>query len=138
MYFATASTLDKTWPEKNFVKLIKYSIEQHPEMNHVLLAGLADWEIEAAQRIRQKVNMDQLHLIQGGDTTNNVIANAKLLVSCDTGIRSLAIAYETPTLGIFPLSDATAFGYRPYFGQHVIVRSHNHEPVTFNDCKKWL
>ena len=121
VYFPTASIANKIWPKEHYVELIKYTCAQNPELTHVLLSGLSDWELEIAEFISEKVGEpENFEYIRGGDQTNSLIANATALVSSDTGIRNMAIAYDTPTLGIFPQS-ATIFGYTPLYGQHLAI-----------------
>ena len=130
VYFPTASSIEKSWPAKNFIELIKYSASKYKDYLHIVLSGIADWEIDIAQDIVQKVATDNLQLMHGGDETESIIANANLLVSNDTGIRNMGIAYYTPTFAIVPPNWAPAFGYQPLFGSHKIVRPTNNEVAT--------
>lgn len=122
VYFPTASNLEKSWPSDNFIDLIKHSSEKHKDYLHVILSGIADWEIDIADNIFEKTKVENVQLFYGGDDTESIIANADILISNDTGIRNLAIAFYTPTVGIFPPNNyAVAFGYKPFFGTHKII-----------------
>ena len=121
VYFPTASIANKIWPKEHYVELLKYTCSRYPEIEHILLSGKADWEEEVAEYIVSGVgDLENLRFIGGGVKPNELIANATVLVSADTGIRNMAIAYETPTLGIFPQS-ATVFGYTPLYGHHLSI-----------------
>ena len=117
LYFATASVASKCWPAENFSKLINNMCQKLPDHEHLLLSGLAEWEQSVATNIASEVKHSNFSLIPGGPDTFTLVANAYILVANDTGIRNMAIAYYTPTVGIFPPS-FTAFGYRPLFGPH--------------------
>ena len=53
------------------------------------------------------------------DDTMNFMANSSCVISNDTGIRNMAIAVETPTVGIFFAT--AAFRYWPRDGKHHCV-----------------
>jgi len=120
IYFPTASARNKSWPIENFIELIDQMAVRFPDLDHILLSGLADWEIElakhAASALSQHSNVIKL---AAGKEDAALIKGARALVANDTGIRHLAIAVETPTVGIF--FHATPFGYWPRFGQHEVV-----------------
>lgn len=120
LYFATASVASKCWPAENFSKLINNMCQELPDHEHLLVAGLAEWEQNVASNIANEVKQTNFSLKPGGPDTFALVANAYILVANDTSIRNMAIAYYTPTVGIFPPS-FTAFGYRPLFGPHESV-----------------
>jgi ADP-heptose:LPS heptosyltransferase len=126
LYFPTASTVQKCWPVDNFVNLIKILCTDLTDYDHIILAGLADWEIEISRKIYHQIGpKSNLKLVAGGDETITYVKGARLLISGDTGIRNLAIASYTATVGIF--FDTLPFRYLPRFGQHKAVYTLNGE-----------
>lgn len=119
VFFPTASAPDKCWPAERFAELIAQSRTTHPQFEHVLLCGVAEWEKGVAARIVELAGGDKLSVIQGGEVTNSLLAGASLLVANDTGIRNLAISLNVPTIGIFPYG--SPFGYLPRFARHRVV-----------------
>jgi len=102
VYFPSASTKDKCWPHALFSTLIKQMANEYGEYQHIILEGIADWESieEIIEPLSQFENVEGNKAVSL-DTTLSLIKHAKLLVSNDTGIRNLAIAAGTSTLGIF-------------------------------------
>ena len=120
LYFTGSSKPEKCWPRERFTQLLADMATQHPDIDHVLLEGRAEWE--SIDPILQ--DLGHLKNVQGekGLDLNQMIANVKgslILVSNDTGIRHLAIASEIPTLGIF--FDDYPFRYWPRYGIHEIA-----------------
>jgi len=117
IYFPSASTTEKCWPHDCFAGLVSRMAEQYPEHEHVVLQGIAEWEkiddIMAAQQ--GKANVTGLEL-DDFDATVALIKGASLLVGNCTGIRNIAIACETPTVGIFFVTPV--FRYWPRYGGH--------------------
>jgi ADP-heptose:LPS heptosyltransferase len=126
LYFPTASTAQKCWPWENYFNLIKRLCRDLTDYDHIILTGLADWEIELAKKIHQQIGLkNNLKLIEGGEETTKYVQHARLFISGDTGIRNLAITSYTPTVGIF--FDTQPFRYLPRFGRHKAVYSLNGE-----------
>ena len=120
VYFPTASVDYKAWDYHRFAGVIKELQSRFPEYRHVLLAGIDDWEKRVSDKIEAMIDDKTNFLrVDGGEDTFAVIAGASLLVSNDTGIRNLAIAYHTPTVCIFIAT--LPFTYAPRFDQHEIV-----------------
>ncbi|MDH5409687.1 MAG: glycosyltransferase family 9 protein [Gammaproteobacteria bacterium] len=120
VYFPTASDSYKSWLPEHFAALIKQMVEEQPAYQHILLGGVADWEDQVCQKILQQTGQhENLQYVRGSDETPVLINSANAVVSNDTGIRNLAIATDTPTVGIF--ISTLPFNYRPRFGQHKIV-----------------
>lgn len=123
IYFTSASIESKCWPAKHFADLIKLLAKQHPNYNHVILEGLAEWESVAP--IMSLISADgevQNVAVQKAvplDDTLTLLANAELVVSNDTGIRNLAICCPTPTIGIF--YSTVPYRYWPRYGEHDAV-----------------
>ncbi len=117
VYFPSASTSIKCWPHSHFAELVKQMAERYPEHDHIVLQGIAEWEsideIMAAQNSRENaigMKLDDF------DATVSLMKGAALLVGNDTGIRNIAIACETPTVGIFFATDP--FRYWPRYHHH--------------------
>jgi len=92
-------------------------LQEHTAYQHILLGGVAAWEDQVCQnRLQQTGSHDNLIYNKGRDQTPALINGATALVSNDTGIRNLAIATETPTVGIF--ISTLPFNYQPRFGLH--------------------
>jgi len=120
LYFPTASVDYKMWDFHRYAELIKVLQVCYPDHKHVLLSGIADWERKICDKVEALVeDKGNFTRVNGGEDTCNIVAGAALLVSNDTGIRNLAIAYQTPTVCIFMAT--LPFTYAPHFGQHEIV-----------------
>jgi ADP-heptose:LPS heptosyltransferase len=120
VYFPTASSQSKSWPAESFATLIAQAAAAWPELEHIILSGLAEWEIQYAKNIHKKLKEHQNVLyLSAGDNDAGLIKSAKVLVANDTGIRHLGIATGTTTVGIF--FDTTPFGYWPRFADHEVV-----------------
>ena len=125
VYFTSASAPHKCWPDDYFAQLIQRLAEQYPTLDHIVLEGVRPEESVAdlLQVIGPQSNVasSQLDTVE---ETISFIKGASLVVSNDTGIRHLAIAASTPSLGLFFATDpiiATPFRYWPRFDQHEIA-----------------
>jgi ADP-heptose:LPS heptosyltransferase len=119
VYFAGASTRDKCWPAEHFTTLIRNMAVQYPQHDHLLLEGIQDWE--SAEPILRPLQALENTAAINADTIEETTALAKgaaLVVSNDTGIRHVAIACTTPTVGIF---HHDPFRYWPRYNMHDIV-----------------
>ncbi len=120
VYFPTASVDYKMWEFQRFAELIIELKNRYPDYKHVMLVGIADWEKKICKKIEALIkDKSNFQTIDGGEDTFSVIGGASLLISNDTGIRNLAIAYQRPTVCIF--MGTCPFTYAPHFGQHEIV-----------------
>ena len=140
IYFPTASVTEKCWPPEYYGRLMERMAHAYPGHEHRLVYGVADWEAELTDRVwaeagQQPGNPEHPggwapNLKQVKDATGSafqaLVQQATLVVANDTGIRNLAIAMGTPTLGIFPVSFVNT--YLPRFGFHEVV----HEPMGGN------
>ena len=130
VYFPTASALDKCWPAEYMEKLISEMIEKYPQIDHLLLSGLADWEKEIAESIANTVGKhSNFKTLLAGPNDISLICHAKTIVINDTGLRHLAIAAGTPTVCIFPMTP-NVFSYSPLFGNHQAVVADEAGPVS--------
>lgn len=130
VYFPTASTPDRCWPPEYMKKLLVEMIDKYPGLDHILLSGLADWEKEIAQSIANTVGThSNFKVLPAGPDDISLICHANIIIINDTGLRHLAIAANTPTVGIFPMSP-NVFGYSPLFGNHKAVVADESGPAS--------
>lgn len=117
VYFPSASTRDKCWPHAHFSELIVRMADDYPQYEHVVLQGIAAWEQidDIMQPLQGRENVTGLRL-DDFDETVSLVKGADLLVGNDTGIRNIAIACETSTVGIFFSTEP--FRYWPRYGGH--------------------
>ena len=121
VYFPTASAPERCWPAEYMIELITDMCEKYPDIDHLLLSGLADWETVTAQSIADKVGVHtNFKVLEAGPDDFSLVCHAKAIVINDTGLRHLAIVAGTPTVCIFPISP-NVFGYSPLFGNHKSV-----------------
>lgn len=120
LYFPSASTREKCWPDDRFADLIKRMAERYPTYEHIVLEGIAEWESIAKimAPLAAFSNVTGMKLDEFSATVS-LTKSANLLISNDTGIRNLAIACETPTVGIFFVTPV--FRYWPRYGGHEVV-----------------
>ena len=120
LYFVTASTPQKSWPAERFATLIAALAAALPTREHIVMAGLAEWEREiAARMVAALAAVPRARVAEPEDDLPAWAAAADLLVANDTGARNLAIAAGTPTVGLF--FDTPPFRYLPRFGRHEAV-----------------
>jgi ADP-heptose:LPS heptosyltransferase len=117
VYFPGASTPDKCWPHDRFAELIDGMAADYPGHEHVVLQGIGAWERidDIVGPLAHRPNVTPLAL-DDFERTVTLVSGARLLVSNDTGIRNVAIACGTPTVGIFFLTEP--FRYWPRDGRH--------------------
>lgn len=120
IYFTSASTANKCWPQERFVKLIDQCATAFPGHDHILLEGTAEWETVTPlmQQLQQHKNV----LVQKAmplEQTISLLTAAACVISNDTGIRNLAISTDTPTVGVFFAT--IPFRYWPRYGRHHAV-----------------
>jgi len=102
LYFTGASTPTKCWPAEYFTSLIREMAALYPDIDHLVLEGIQDWE-KADRIIGPIADMENISSIEADniEDTVSLIKGCRLLVSNDTGIRHLAIVSNIPTVGIF-------------------------------------
>ena len=125
IYFTSASTQYKCWPDEHFSDLIAKLSKQYPDMDHLVLEGVGGEEgvqnIMSQFQDSQNISSKQINDI---DETIAFVRGARLVVSNDTGIRHLAIAGGVPSVGLFSIADphsSSPFRYWPRFDQHEIA-----------------
>ncbi len=119
LYFNGASTTSKILSQAQMHNLIEENLHKFPDYQHVYLEGKNEFEkADFLEDLSEQHNFT----IQPCMELNNLIgyiAKARLVVAPDTGVRNVAIATHTPTVGIF--YSTVPFRYTPQNGNHHIV-----------------
>jgi ADP-heptose:LPS heptosyltransferase len=119
VYFNGASQDRKRLSDKAFHDLLSLSISQYPDYQHVFLEGLGSNEkgnsfedllVHRCFSIQPALPLNEL---------SSLLSSSSVVVSVDTGVRNLAIATHTPTVGIFMCT--VPFRYTPTEVNHQIV-----------------
>ena len=120
VYFPSASTPDKCWPHDRFAELVVKMADRFPDEDHIVLEGIAEWEsIDGLMaQVGSRANAQSI-ACDSFDDTMSLLQGAAMVVSNDTGIRNLAIATDTPTVGIFFATEP--YRYWPRTGRHDAV-----------------
>lgn len=119
-YFTSASTQHKCWPKGHFIELVRLMSKQFPKMTHVLMDGVkpdekVDDMLEALTDCQNVVKQELLGL----EEVYSFLGQATMVIANDTGVRNMAVAVNTPTVGIFFATGA--FRYWPRDGLHEAV-----------------
>lgn len=134
IYFGGASMQNRCWSETNFVGLIKYMLEKYPNYQHVVLQGIKEDEkfenIYAPFADNPKVIHQPALPIED---IYDYLATASLVVVGDTGIRNMAIASNTPTLGIMWVDHISPLRYLPKVREHEVVFNTDFVPPSLNE-----
>lgn len=120
VYFTTASLGWKCWSQDRFAELIARSADAYPDVEHVVLEGIRDYEkvdglMESLRAYPAVRKLDPMPL----EELMPFLGKARMVVSGDTGIRNMAIAAGTPTVGIFFFT--VPYRYLPIDGRHHAV-----------------
>lgn len=126
IYFPFASVPSKCWPKNMFVELIQKAAKAHPKIEHTILGGIGPSEsIDSwVDHFSQNSNVEFCQALPLPETLQR-LASARCVVSNDTGIRNLAIALGTPTVGIF--FSTVPYRYWPRYGRHETAFNSNGE-----------
>ncbi len=132
VYFAGASMKNKCWSEDKFTTLIDQLSNQYPDYQHVILQGIRNDEkfLEIYDPISTKKNVSLQETISL-EGVMQFLSNSHLLISNDTGIRNMAIATQTPTIGIF--FDIAPFKYWPNEKKHDCVFNQDYQQPAMTD-----
>ncbi|MFZ5374575.1 MAG: glycosyltransferase family 9 protein [Campylobacterota bacterium] len=128
VYFTTASLGWKCWPQERFAELIARSVENYPDFEHVVLEGIRDYEkvdalMESLSAYPSVRKLDPMPL----EELMPFLGKARMVVSGDTGIRNMAIAAGTPTVGIFFFT--VPYRYLPIDERHhAVFNAEGREP----------
>lgn len=124
IYFNGASVPSKRYPEDRIIRLIREAANFMPEYRHLFLEGINENE-KAGYLSDIKNTTPNVSVLESKplDEVTRLLAGSSLVVSTDTGIRNLAIATHTPTVGIF--YSTVPFRYTPRYETHSIVMNSN-------------
>lgn len=120
IYFAGAAEAPKCWEKDKFISLIKKLSNQYPNYKHIILQGIREDEkfLDIYEPFKNKENV-LLQEVLELDKALQFLSNSRCLISNDTGIRNMAIAVDTPTVGVFFYTGA--FRYWPRDDRHDCV-----------------
>lgn len=132
VYFAGASTLGKRWEANKFATLIDKLSLKYPGYKHIILQGInADEKfLDIYEPLKSRENV-VLQKAMDLDAAMEFLAGVRCLVSNDTGIRNMAIALQTPTIGVF--FGTNPFRYWPNDDIHDCVFNNRYESPDVAD-----
>ena len=119
IYFNGASQESKMYPFTEQTMLLEQAITALPGYQHIFLEGLNSKEKGDSLLYLTKHDNFSIQPCLNLSDLIQLLAETTLVVSTDTGIRNLAIATHTPTVGIF--YSTVPFRYTPRCGNHHIV-----------------
>jgi len=120
IYFPFASIKGKCWANDRFIELIKIMSCHYPSFRHVILGGVSgdESELQFSSCLDHAGNIFLQQALPLHELTD-FLSSASLVVSNDTGVRNLAIATSTPTVGIF--FSTVPYRYWPRYHKHEAV-----------------
>jgi ADP-heptose:LPS heptosyltransferase len=120
VYFMGASMPAKQWPETSFARLISKMSEQYPHYEHILLEGIGSHE-KVDNLLSNLSRCSNVHKVEAMPLAKIIpyLASSKVVISNDTGIRNMAIASKTTTVGIFFFT--VPYRYLPNPQMHIAV-----------------
>jgi ADP-heptose:LPS heptosyltransferase len=120
VYFPFASIEEKCWPQQNFFALIREMAQRYPHLEHVVLGGISAFEmLDPYEKVGFGLKNVRLQPAMELGRLTVFLRSAVLVVANDTGVRNLAIASNTPTIGIF--FSTVPYRYWPRYGGHEVV-----------------
>lgn len=122
IYFAGASVENRCWEPARFIELIQLMSEKYPEYKHVVLQGIGENEHfnEIYEPFDKKENVSHQKALPLEDIYD-YLAESSLVIVGDTGIRNMAIAANTPTLGLMWAPYISPLRYLPKVQEHQVV-----------------
>ncbi|MBP6282207.1 MAG: glycosyltransferase family 9 protein [Leptotrichiaceae bacterium] len=102
VYFFGASTETKQYPREMYYELINRLSDSYKDYKHVLLEGKSINEKfeDIPKDLLDKTNVSIQNTLDLSELIE-YLSKSRLCVSPDTGVRNVAIATHTPTVGIF-------------------------------------
>jgi len=120
VYFPFASVASKCWKQERFFLLIKQMATKHLDFNHFILNGIGGEDtLSPFAELDNTFKNIHLQASMGLVDLENFLGESALVISNDTGIRNLAIAVGTNTVGIF--FSTVPFRYFPKNTNHRII-----------------
>ena len=137
LIFPSASTPTRCWERSKVIELVGKLASANPDLDIYLLAGRADWEKvdDIINALPEYKNVLAKECNDYGETLA-CIRTARLVVANDTGIRHMAIALSTPSVGIFfdeSVNGSTPFRYWPRYSLHEAVFTTDGKQPDVND-----
>ena len=123
LYFNGASHQQKILAKSQCVSVLKAALVDQPDFTHIYLEGKNDYEkAQGFEELLEYPNFKIQPCLPLEELTE-LIASASLMVAPDTGVRNIAVATHTPTVGIF--YSTVPFRYTPQNDNHHIVMNPN-------------
>lgn len=134
IYFAGASMDIRCWGSNNFIQLIENMRIRYPSYKHIILKGIQENEqfndIYKPFRDFENVIHQNTFPIE---KIYDYLAEASLIIVGDTGIRNMAIASNTPTLGLFFNLGISPMRYLPKTKEHKAVFNTEYQRPSVSD-----
>lgn len=119
VYFNGASQESKMYPVEKMRQLMIDASKQLPDYQHIFLEGMNKNEKRTQLGDLSNYTNISFQEVMQLEQLTSYLAKAHCVVSTDTGVRNLAIATHTPTVGIF--YSTVPFRYTPLTDNHKIV-----------------
>ncbi|KLV07427.1 lipopolysaccharide biosynthesis protein [Photobacterium aquae] len=119
LYFNGASTQSKILSKEQMKAFIEQAIVRFPDYHHVYLEGKNTFEKGEFLSVLETNDNFSIQPCLPLEQLVELVAEARLVVAPDTGVRNVAISTHTPTVGIF--YSTVPFRYTPLDGNHQIV-----------------
>lgn len=129
--FVIASTSrDKDWGLERYAKVIDY-VEQQLDMQPMLVGGPSNLEKDYAQKICRMCKKDPVIALEKPiRKTMMQLGGSRIVISPDTGPLHMAVALNTPTIGLYGYSNPKRCG--PYRKYHDLLIDKYNEPGEEN------
>jgi ADP-heptose:LPS heptosyltransferase len=122
VYFAGASVQSRCWDVNKFVKLITLMSDKYANYQHIILQGInPDEHFSEIYEPVQSLKNVQRQVALPLEEIYDYLAKSSLVIVGDTGIRNMAIASNTPTLGIMWAPYISPLRYLPKVEEHQVV-----------------
>ncbi len=104
-----ASGVHRRWPEDRFLTLTEKILQQ---TNYKIIFGGGPGEKKHILEMREKLEPDRCYDTLGVPlkTDSNIISQARLLITCDTGPMHIGFALKVPTVALFGPYDPRGTG----------------------------
>jgi len=134
IYFAGASVENRCWGSENFCALIEKMATTYPQYQHIILQGIKEDEkfLEIYEPLKEKTNV-ALQEALPLEKIYDYLGEASLVIVGDTGIRNMAVATNTPTLGVMWAPYISPLRYLPKLRYHKVVFNHRFEKPSVDD-----
>jgi ADP-heptose:LPS heptosyltransferase len=139
VYFAGASIQARFWGSENFKNLITEMRKLYPGYKHIILKGIKKDEVfddiyAPFEEYSDVIHQDALPL----EEIYDFLAAASLVIVGDTGIRNMAIATNTPTVGLIFARGVSPQRYLPKVQIHQVVYNTEYEKPSVEAVIKMI